>query len=210
MTDQELLNALQYNLIEPPNGGASFPSGLWARDEVLATINTRQKKLLRDTHLLTTRAEQAVVAGTDPVPLPTDLLVALQLVWRVTATGARSILTPSEMFEVDLLIPTWQTVRATPQVYLDFDADTLTLRLAPLPDVSGTLELLYVAAPTQATGANRTLSLPDEFCDVVEWGVLADLLGKVGRGADPGRAQYCTERFDLGETVTEIILGGWS
>jgi hypothetical protein len=210
MTDQDLLNGIQYNLVEPPNGGASFPSGLWFRDEVIATINTRQKKLLRDTHLLTQRVEQAVGASTDPVTLPTDLIATLQLVWRVTATGARSILTPSDAFEADLLVPTWQTVPATPIVYLDFDADTLTLRLAPIPDVAGTLEILYVAAPTAATGANRTLSLPDEFCDGVEWGVLADLLGKVGRGGDPQRAQYCSDRFDLCEIVTDIILGGWA
>ena len=33
MIDQDLLTALQYALIEPPDGGASWLSGLWTRDE---------------------------------------------------------------------------------------------------------------------------------------------------------------------------------
>ena len=36
LTDAVLLNEIQYDLIEAPDSGATFPSGLWTAAEVLA------------------------------------------------------------------------------------------------------------------------------------------------------------------------------
>jgi hypothetical protein len=237
MIDQELLTGLQYALVEPPDGGASWPSGLWTRDEVLSALNTRMRQFLRDTQAIVTRVEIAVSALTNPVALPADWIATLAGVWRpavlipgfsapilggiyfgqsfpgtlyASNTGARVPLPVVDAFESDLGLPTWETVGATPIGLLDGDDGTLTIRLAPVPNVDGFVELLYVALPTTATGSGVTLSIPDEVLDSIKYGVLADLLGKVGRAMDAGRAQYGQERFQLGELVTEIILGGWA
>lgn len=209
MTDQDVLTLLQYALVEPPDGGASWPSGLWTRDEVLNALNTRMRQYLRDTHAVATRIEIPVVAGTNPVAVPADWIGTLAAVWRDLA-GVRYPLTPADAFEIDLMVPTWETVPDVPIVILDGDDGTLTVRLGPLPAANGTLELLYVALPTAANGSGVTLSLPDETLDGIKYGTLADLLGKVGRGNDPMRATYCQERFEMGEMLTEIILGGWA
>lgn len=209
MTDQELLTLLQYSLVEPPDGGGSFPSGLWTRDEVIAALNTRLRQLFRDTHLVVTRVEQAVVASTNPVTLPADWIATLHVVWR-TAGSVRHPLTPCDAFEADLMLPTWESTTATPIVYLDGDQGTLTLRLAPVPDADGTLEILYVALPALVNGNGVTLAVPDEWLDGVKYGVLADLLGKVGRAYDTERAIYAQGRYDLTKTISEVILAGWS
>lgn len=209
MTDQHLLELLQYALVEPPNGGESWPSGLWTRDEVINALNTRMRQYLRATQAIATRTEIAVLASTNPVSVPSDWIATLAACWR-TAAGVRHPLTPSDAFEIDLIVPTWETTAGTPVVVLDGDDGTLTLRLGPIPDADGTLELLYVALPTAANGNGVTLSIPDEALDGIKYGTLADLLGKIGRGSDPMRAQYCQERFQLTELVTEIILGGWA
>lgn len=209
MTDQALLTLLQYALVEPPDGGASWPSGLWTRDEVINALNTRMRQYLRDTQAITTRTEIAVPAGTNPITVPADWVATLAGVWR-KQDGTRIPLTPSDTFELDLGLPTWETTRDTPLVVLDGDDGTLTVRLGPVPDADGTLELLYIALPTAANGNGVALSIPDEMLDGIKYGTLADLLGKVGRGNDPLRAQYAEERFQMGELVTEIILGGWA
>lgn len=210
MTDQELLTAIQYALVEPPDGGSSWPSGLWTRDEVIQALNTRQRQLLRDTHLIVTRTETPVTANTNPVTLPADWIATLGGVWR-TAGGVRTPLSPADAFEADLALPSWEVTPDIPLAILDGDEGTLTLRLSPIPVADGTLELLYVALPTAATGHGVTLSMPDEFLDGVKYGTLADLLGgKVGRASDPARAQYCEERFGLVEMAAELILGGWA
>lgn len=326
MTDQQLLTLLQYALVEPPDGGASWPSGLWTRDEVIAAFNTRTQQYLRDTQAIVTRVEIPVVAGTNPVSLPVDWIATLAAVWRTAGAiiqgsghvlsndgiqlspfsfaltngvlitgsftftdpqggdfvvvadsfttldtsvpgqltltglatcngnpgqvfslvattggvfilnaggylnntqviadgsiqiattftglaGVRSPLTPSDSFEIDLALPSWETTQDTPIVLLDGDDGTLTARLGPVPSGNGTLELLYVALATPANGSGVILTIPDEALDGIRYGTLADLLSKVGRGADPMRAQYCQERFELGELVTEILLGGWA
>ena len=227
MTDQELLHLVQIALVEPPDGGASWPSGLWTRDEVIAGLNTRMRQYLRDTHAIVTRIAISVPALTNPVALPIDWIATLHCVWLEETGGAafdslafdvgaydgseeRHPLTPCDSFESDLMLPTWEATPATPIVYLDGDQGTLTIRLAPIPDLNGVLELMYVALPTAATGANIPLSISDEFLDGIKYGLLGNLLGKVGRGSDPQRASYCEERFELGELLTELILGGQS
>lgn len=210
MRDQALLTGLQYALVEPPDGGSSWPSGLWTRDEVLHAVNTRMRQLLRDTQAIATYVEIPVPAATNPITLPSDWVASLAAVWRYTASGVRSPIGTADMFEADLMAPTWETTPATPIGFLDEDQGTLTARLAPIPDLDGVVELLYVALPTQATGADILLSLPDEFLDGIKYGALADLLGKIGRGNDPTRAAYAQERFEQSELAIEIILGGWA
>lgn len=236
MTDQALLELIQYALVEPPDGGATWPSGLWTRDEVLAALNTRMRQYLRDTQAVVTRAEIAVAAGTNPIDVPIDWIATLGAVWRIPTTGlgigavslgsiylgqtyplvtllvggTRYPLSTGDAFEADLALPTWESAGGTPIVILDGDDGTLTVRLAPVPDVDGVLELLYVALPAVANGNGVTLSIPDEALDGIRYGTLADLLGKVGRGSDPVRAKYCQERFEQDELVTEILLNGWA
>lgn len=209
MTDQALLELMQYALVEPPNMGATWPSGLWTRDEVITALNTRMRQYLRDTQAIALRTEIAVLANDNPITLPSDWIATLAAVWR-TAASVRYPLTPSDMFEIDLALPTWETTTGTPIVILDSDDGTLSARLGPVPDANGTLELLYVALPTAANGSGVTLSIPDEALDGIRYGTLADLLSKVGRGADPLRAQYSQERFEMGKLLTEMILGGWA
>lgn len=209
MTDQEVLTQIQYNLVEPPDGGQSWLSGLWTRDEVLAALNTRARQFLRDTQAVTKFTQIAVTLGTDPIVLPDDWIATLAANWRLL-TGERTTLTTGDVFEADLAAPTWSSTGGSPLLLLDDQSDTLTCRLAPVPDVDGVLELLYVALPVTATGANVDLEIPDELLDQMRYGTLADLLGKVGRGNDPMRADYCQERFELGEMLTEMILRGWA
>lgn len=210
MIDQDVLELMQYELVEPPDGGASWPSGLWTRDEVINALNTRMRQYLRDTQAIATTASIPVLAGTNPINVPADWIATLAGVWVITSSGLRIPLSTSDAFEADLAVPTWEATPATPIVILDGDDGTLTVRLAPVPDANGTLELLYVALPQAANGNGVTLSIPDEMLDGIRKGALADLLGKVGRGNDPLRAQYCQERFEQTELLTEIILGGWA
>jgi len=210
VTDQQVMELVQYALVEPPDGGQSWPSGLWTRDEVINALNTRMRQYLRDTQAIVTRVSIPTVATTNPINVPIDWIATLGAVWVITASGQRIPLSTADAFEADLALPTWEASGGTPLVILDGDDGTLTVRLAPVPDANGTLELLYVALPTAANGNGVTLSIPDEALDGIRYGALADLLGKVGRGTDPMRAQYAQERFEQGELVTEIILGGWA
>ena len=51
MLDRDLLSELQLTLIEPPDGGDTWPSLIWDRSEVLDALNAGVRALARDTHL---------------------------------------------------------------------------------------------------------------------------------------------------------------
>jgi hypothetical protein len=208
--DQALLTEIQYALLEPPDGGQSWPSEVWTRDEVIGNVNSNIWNWLRDTHAIVTRVELpqlAVALGV--VALPADWLATCSVVWR-TAGGVRTPLGPMDRFEGDLALPTWEDTGGVPLGLDEFEADTLTAQLIPIPLVDGVLELLYVARTTAVNGAGITLPIPEEFVSAAKYGALAMLLRKVGRLVDPERATYCERRYDLTVLLTKILLGGWA
>ncbi len=209
MTDQELLTELQYAMLEPPNGGASWPSGIWTRQEVLDGINSAVQELLRDSQLVVTRLELPILGGALTVALPVDWMATCLVAWRAL-DGTRTPLGPVDSYESDLALPSWETVPATPIGYADLDTATLTLKLVPTPLANGTLELLYVARPANTMGAGAVLPVPDEFMSGVKYNTLSWMLSKAGRLMDPERAAYCDKRYQITQIAAELILGGWA
>lgn len=216
MIDQALLTELQYALLESPDGGQTWPSEIWTREEALDAVNNTVQELLRETHLVVSRVEQAVTAASlGIVTLPADWLATAHLVWR-TAGGIRTPLGPADTFEADLGEPTWEDTPGVPYAFADLDSaaqpvsGTLRLRVLPRPAADGVLEIMYIARPAPLEGAGADVPIPDEFLSGVKYGSLGWMLRKVGRLNDPERALYCEQRYDLTRTVAEIILGGWA
>src|SRR5512134_796366 len=98
MIDQDLLSEIQYAVLEPPDGGQSFPSEVWRREEVIDLLNCSIWSWQRETLAIVTRLEQAVpAAGLGLVTRPTDWLATGSLVWR-TAANVRTPLGPADRF----------------------------------------------------------------------------------------------------------------
>jgi hypothetical protein len=212
MIDRDLLSELQLVLLEPPDGGDTWPSLIWTRDEVLDALNGGVRALARDTHLDVQRVEIPLAANARTVALPADWLATAALVWRAATTNTRTPLGPVDSFEGDLAAPGWEAAPGLPLGYADLDQTTLTLRLVPTPALAGTVELLYVRVPPTVTAGalGAPLPLADEFTTSVKYATLGMLLRKVGRLLDPERAAYCERRYELDRTAAALILGGWS
>jgi hypothetical protein len=207
--DQALLTELQYALLEPPDGGASWPSEVWTRDDILDALDASLRMLLRDTLLVVTRVEIPVLANALTVALPADWIATGMLVWRATDTS-RTPLGPTSSVEGDLALPGWETVPGLPVGYADLGGATLTLQLVPTPLAAGTVELLYIARPAFVTGEGGTLPVPDEFASGVKYATLSQLLSQVGRLQDPERAKYCDRRYQITTIAAQILMGGWA
>lgn len=216
MIDQTLLTGIQYAVIEPPDGGASWPSGLWSRDEVLSYLNQRQDRLLKQSliYLKTSTDLEEIIGSTSQFPirlLPLDWLRTMSVVW-TGVDGQIKELQRLDSFEADHGgTDYWRTAEATaPFGYLEYDTENLTIAVVPIPTVDGALTILYVPTGVPLTGNGVSLLVPDELETGVKYGTLADMLWKDGRGKDALRAQYCEERYNMTVEAAQLILQGWA
>lgn len=206
-TDQELMEQIQNALIEPPDGGATWPSGLWNMEEVVSYMNQRQNKFLKDTHFQYGIANIPVEALIEEYDLPDDWINTIRVLW-INTEGESVELGRSDTWEADHGIPTWSWEAGTPLLYYD-GGIPISLILMPIPLEDGTVQIHYVPYAVELDGAGELLTLPDEFIHTIKYGTIADMLNKVGRGGDAPRAKYCEQRFQLGLQVAKMLVEGF-
>lgn len=209
MIEQDLLTAVQYALLEPPTGGTSWLSELWTMEEVLTYLDLRQQRLLKATHMEVGIADIPGVITQSRYTLPEDWMATVLLAWIDTASGRVRELPRADGAQADLGNSTWESTSGIPLAYSDTETPPRTVALIPAPAAAGTLRLIYVPLASHPTIVGEPLAVPDEWgLPVVKYGVLADCLGKAGRGQDLPRARYCEWRTRLGEGVTKLLLSG--
>jgi hypothetical protein len=209
ITDQELLGEIQEHLIEPNDGGASWPSSMWAVSEVLSYLNNRQNQFLKDTGILLSRAALLTTPNVLRQPLPTDCMFTQRVVWQ-SSNGVWNEIPRSDTFEADQAINSWPyNMLPRPQLYSEMEIPTLQIQVMPAPFDAGVLWTLYVALGTTLTGLGVNLTVPDEFAPAIKWGVVSDMLQKVGRALDRGRGAFAESRYQEGVEAARIILLGW-
>lgn len=213
VTDQQLFSSVQRRLNEPPNGGQSFFTQRWTHDELVRTAADRQDALLKATHLqigmaTTLPGVLEEQAGNPLVTLPDDWIATVALI-RFPAGGRPYLVDLADSWSADYGDRTMVAAAGVPTLCLDAETPSRTLRLIPAPAVVAPLLLYYVPRAAVLTGTGEFCTVPDELAlPVLQYGILADLLSKVGRGQDLPRAQYCRQRWQLGVEVTEILLKG--
>lgn len=211
MIDQDLLEDLQYALLEPPDGGQSWPSEVWTRAEVLEAVTDGITAIVRDTHAILTYTEQFLPAGSLSLSCPADCLTSAHLVWRAQPSQVRTMLVPADAFEADQGMPGWEVVSAaapTPLAFAALDTATQELRLIPTPAAHGIVEHLYVPVPAAVEGHGEDLPIPDALVTAAKYHALSTLLSGVHRLQDPVRAAYCDERYQIEVAVTQLLLRG--
>lgn len=213
--DQHLFSMIQRKLNEPADGGQSFFSGRWTHDELVRSATDRQDYLLKTTHLQIGMAQTIPGSGVleeqadNPlITLPDDWIATVALIR--FPTGARPYaLTPGDSWQTDMADRTFVAASGRPLVCYDVETPSRTMRLVPAPATPAPLLLYYVPRAAVLTGMGEWCTVPDEVSrTTLQYGILADLLGKTGRGQDLPRAGYCRGRWQLGVEVTNILLQG--
>lgn len=211
LVDRDVLKEVQLALIEDPiDSGESWTSGLWSVTEVIDYLNQRQAEFLKLTGVRLTRARVVTVPQVQRHPLPGDWIATQRVVF-LSPNGARRMLHRADPFELDHGLPAWESsVDTRPKVYTDGMLPTGTVQIAPKTQDGGVLELLYVAVGTSLSNTGVPFQVPAEFVAPIKWGVVATMLGKVGRANDAKRAEYAEMRFQEGVEAAKMILEGWA
>jgi len=230
LTDAIMLNEVQYDLIEEPDSGATFPSGLWTPAEVLGQLNDAQRMYVKATRIMVGRSNFDSVAGAfDPgfddgfgsqslaervniagIPGLEDVVQIIRVAY-VTADGVFHEVPATDLFGADHGRPTWagETV-AVPLGYSATDGRTTELIFIPPPTAVGTVWLHFIPRlPTlDLSFGGQPMAMPSEFTLGVKWKLLAMLLGKPGRAQDVERAKLCDDRYnDMVTLGMEMVEG---
>lgn len=217
VTDQTILSEIQLAVVEMQvgDGGATWPSGLWTKTEVLGYLNQRQYRFLKDTGIFVSQDRIPVSAHTLRVSLVDQLslpLVSIQVVeasWKYTTGVDQTTIWPMERIsdlEIDLAQKSWTTSYGRPKTYMEVETPTLTLQLGPPPDLAGLIYLEYIGLTALLDGSGEIFTVPDELVPAIKWGALSDMLGKAGRGQNLSKAQYCESRYQEGVAIAQSLL----
>lgn len=215
-TDQDQFSEIQFQLLEPTqDGGVTWGSGLWTQQEIIDYANQRQYRFMKDTLLMMAYARIDHAPTVALGALPPDWMVTYRADWKDlsgTATnGTIKELTRTSQWEFDHSQPNWANTPATrPLGFSDTENQTLQYQLMPPPVATGQVLLLYVSLTAVLTGAGEIFTVPDEYVPAIKYGILSDMLRKVGRGQDIPRADYCELRFHEGIEAAKLMLSGWT
>ncbi len=215
LTDAILLNEIQFDLIEAPDAGVTFPSGLWTPAEVLAHVNDAQRLYVKATRILVGRSNFTVAALDQRIDLEAigglEDIVQIIRVSYVTSDGVFHEIPATDLFGADHARGGWAGETAdVPLAHTVTDGLTTELIFIPAPTNAGTVWLHFIPrVPTLDLAlGGQPLAMPSEFTLGVKWKLLATLLGKPGRAQDVPRAALCEARYqDMVTLGTEIVEG---
>lgn len=209
-----LLSELQRLLLEGVgDGGATWPSGQWTQAEVLWHLNRRQDRLIAESGIVWTLQQTAIVTNQAAQAAPADWAETLLVVY-VSAAHVYTELPKVDALELDLALTAWPgaTIPTMPRGWYEIDGPaTLTTYLAPIPTEAGSvLERYYVALGPALTASGVLFAVPDELVPCLKYGVLSDLLRKVGQSQNLPLADAAEARWQEGFEMARLIAQeGW-
>ena len=106
VTASEILGNVQTSLLEPNDGGVTWPSLIYTNAQALGFLNDRHRKMVGDSALTTVIGYQGATAGTSRVNLPQNLSTIRRVAWANSdAQHGRPTLTSSLTFTLRMGCP---------------------------------------------------------------------------------------------------------
>ncbi len=215
LTNWDLVADLQYSLMEPAAAGGTWTgTDQFTLQQLSDAIQRRRDMFLQQTGSVLTRAETNYPSppASGRIALDEAVLNVRRAAWRVTATQLLLPLTRTDEWAGTHFAPAWPQSTDAPQNYSVSVVPPLTMQIIAPPQGDGTLDLVSInKGATVNPSVSAALGVPDDWAWVVKWGALADLLQGDGLALDPGRANYCTQRWQQGIDMAKnapVVLAG--
>lgn len=204
VTDNQLLQMIEYHLQEPTTG--NYPlvwdgSNQFGVEDILNALTRRQDETLGLSGCTLTRELiNAPIGGR--VLLDDSTVDVVRVAWfPVPAQGyPNKPLRQTDVWAKRSFNPGWTTAPEKPPTsWIQSSQPPLSFDVDSVPPVNGQYELLAVnSGGAFGTTVPTTLSVPDDWSWVVKWGALLDLLGEESNAKDSLRAQYVEKRYKDG------------
>jgi hypothetical protein len=205
VTDRDLFQAIEYHLLEPVTNGTWAGSEQFNAADITGALERRRNQFLLETGCRINHSTQT--GGQTPtgrVDLADTIIDVRRLVY-IDANGAYTKLWPDDEYIMNAFASGWSINPGPPSVYSVIATPPVRIQIAPIPNISGTLDLLTIdAGATLDPTTNVVMGVPDDFTWAVKFGALLDLLTKDGPPSDPIRAGYCQKRWEEGITLAKV------
>lgn len=214
ITNRNLINELQYHLIESVNDWdvSSSWNGteMFSMGDLTEAVQRRRNQFLLETGQIQSVTKYAATAGDEKISLPDDTIDIRRVAWiDLTSAGVESTYTGlwrTDDFQLSQFSVGWNLTPDVPISYAVTTVPETFIRVSPPPIASGKIHVLSVNSGSDLdpdTGIE--LGIMNNWTHVVKWGALADLLSRDGPSKDEDRAKYCEERWRDGLKLAQIM-----
>ncbi len=204
VTDTDLVEVIQYSLLEPATGTSWTGTDMFSLSDVTNALERRRNQFLVETGCRVDNFQSNVApVQIGRTVLADDVIDVRRVAW---FDGADYTMAKREdEWSITAYSPLWTQDAATPSLYSVSVTPPLTIQLAPPPLAAGQLDILAVRSQANLDpAATVSMNMPDDFCWAVKFGALADLLGSDGQARDPQRAAYCEQRWREGIAMARL------
>ena len=205
VTDRDIFQAIEYALLEPITASGWAGSEQFNDADIISAIERRRNQFLLETGAVLQHSTLFSGLPANGRVDVADTVIDVRRVSYFDATNTYNLLWRTDEGELFAWLQGWNMNPAPVQAYSVIATPPLRIQLAPIPSVSGTLDLVTINAGIPLNPAIPiTLGVPDDFSWVIKFGALCDLLTKDGPPADPFRAAYCESRWREGVELARV------
>ena len=208
VTDTEIVKSIQYKLCEPATGNSWTGTDMFTLDQVTTAIERRRNQFLVETGMagMVNYQISSGMPANGRVPLrDTTIDVRRVAFQQIGGTSWVTLWRSDEWAMGAATANSWSQTPALPSAYSILAPPPLTLQLGPVPQATGTLDLLTIDSGASLNpAAGVILGIPDDFAWVIEFGAMSDLLGPDAQTRDTPRAAYCQSRWEEGVALARI------
>jgi hypothetical protein len=202
-TDQSLINLIEYHFLEPQT--ATYPltwtgSKQFTITDLLNAIQQVRDQVLSETNCTVV---ESLVAATPGRTFLSDNAIQLRRVcWLPVASPpfAANCLLPSDVWGAQSFEAGYpQLGNGTPQMYMRSAEPPLSFDVDIQPAVNGQYDVLTVnAGPALSATAATVLNVPNDWCWIIKYGAIQQLLEHDSIAQDATRARYAAMRYKQG------------
>jgi hypothetical protein len=200
LTDTNSYTMMEYMLLEPPTGGTWTGTSQFTISDLSQALQFRRDEMLQVSNCNQLLLQNiALTPNTRRTTLP-DTVIDVERVRYIPVTGSPNTLyrddtVAQEFYEAGYL----QAPSGTPQTFMLSSEPPLSWDVDITPNQPGTYEAVVLESGAPFDPPTATLlGIPNDFAWALEWGALADLLGRESEATDRQRASYCLRRYQDG------------
>ncbi len=206
VTDVNLFTIVQYHLLEPATGTTWTGTPMFTMNDLASSLQRRWDEILSVSGCTISNGLVAAIPGQVRKQLPDYVLDIRRVAWFPEPVNEEdnvvsNVVWPEDIWSLQAFeSPYTLHEQGAPFAYAVSSQPPVTFDVDTPPQQEGNYELLtvnasqYVFDPSNPT----TINIPTDFCWILKWGMLADLLSKESEAKDLLRAEYCNKRYQQG------------